>query len=109
MIRTPFGGAGGLAVGSATYWWGVVVVLQTNVSPRIAGGMTLAVMPDPSVDAATRSACSRATAAAYDSLVVRGAAIGAAPSSTPARAEAPTGEPVAVRSPLKLWNVGDVK
>src|SRR5438445_4884965 len=107
MIRTPLDGAGGVAVGSATYW--CVLGSHTNVLPRSVGGMTLAGLVGLKAEAASRIAWSRAAASAYGWFAVRGGTTGAAPSSAPVAGAAPMGEPVAVRSAAKLWSVGDVK
>src|SRR5207245_8426507 len=89
MIRTPLDGAGGVAVGSATYW--CVLGSHTNVLPRSVGGMTLAGLVGLKAEAASRIAWSRAAASAYGWFAVRGGTTGAAPSSAPVAGAAPMG------------------
>src|SRR5690349_2647376 len=106
MMRTPFDGAAGVALGSCTY--ACVLTLHTNVVPSSVGGITLALRPDPTACAAVRSACRRAGASAYGCRAPGGGAIGAAPSSAPAGVDTWAGEPGDVPMAPKLWNTGVV-
>src|SRR6266513_3274011 len=106
IIRTPFGSAAGVALGSSTYAW--VVTSHTNVLPSSGAGTTLALIAPENTAALRRSARRRAAAFTSSVLDVRGGVIGAARSSAPMRLGAATGEPVDVSlTLLKLWNVGD--
>src|SRR5437899_10751210 len=106
MIRTPLDGAGGVAVGSATYW--CVLGSHTNVLPRSVGGMTLAGLVGLKAEAASRIAWSRAAASAYGWFAMRGGTTGAAPSSAPGAGAAPLGAAVGGRRPPDLRNRGGV-
>src|SRR2546422_5649451 len=105
MIRMRSDGAAGVYAAFSTYAW--VVTSHVNVLPSRAGGTTLALMPLLKVVAMRCSAWSCVPPFRYGAATERGGTIGAARRSPPARVGAPTGEPDAKLSALKLWNVED--
>src|SRR5712671_6163480 len=90
MMRTPFAGAAGVALEFWMYAW--VVTSHTHVVPSSGAGMTVAMMPGPSVRAAVRSASRRWGALAYTWLAER-KAMGAVPNRAPGRVATAAGDP----------------